>query len=251
MSTTLQVEDGTVDHDLVAELYEARVRGARERFAHSDVVQKLTSSETSPATLDRFLIHFCAQGVHMTEPVEAWIKRAGERCIEIGFADLGSSLVRHAAHEAGHHEMMIADTISLVGRWNATQDTELSAREILDRKPSPGVDAYRALHESTIASAAPFGQLGIEYEIERLSVTVGPVLLGNIAAICGPGRIELLSFLTEHVEVDAGHTVLNRRLLNDFLDQKPDAAEQLGEAGCAALDSYAQFLSDCLDRSVE
>jgi hypothetical protein len=250
MSSFLTADNAVIDKDLVASLYEPQVRAAREHFSNSDVVQKLVSEETSPAILDRFLINFCALGVHMTEPVEGWIRRAGERCVEIGLGELGQSLIRHAHHEAGHHELMIADTYALVARWNDAENAALSADDILGQNASAGVVAYRELHETTIASDAPYGQLGIEYEIERLSVTVGPVLLGNIATTCGPGRIEALSFLTEHVEVDASHTVLNRRLMNGVLASRPELAVAFGQAGSAALDAYRRFLADCLDRSV-
>ena len=41
----------------------------------------ILSPTVDPTLLELFLVHFCAAGVHMTEPVEGWIRRAGERCV--------------------------------------------------------------------------------------------------------------------------------------------------------------------------
>ena len=240
----------TTPTDLVADRYEPLVLAARDRFFTSEAVTTITDPNTPADVLDRFLINYCALGVQMTEPVDGWIRGAGRACIEQGYAELGDALQRHADHEAGHHEMMIADTHSLVARWNGEHpDDPLDADALIDRAAPPGVVAYVDLHENVIASDEPFGQIAIEYEIERLSVTAGPMLIGNVAAVCGADRIAMLSFLTDHIALDEGHTVFNRRQMNAFLDEHPDAAETLGRTGAAALDAYAAFLADCLAES--
>jgi hypothetical protein len=58
-----------------------------------------------------------------------------------------------------------------------------------------------------------------------------------------------LSFLTDHVEIDVGHTKFNARALEKFLIYHPPYVSALVAAGSAALDAYAQFLSDCLERA--
>ncbi len=233
--------------------YERELQPARQRFASESLLTKVMTPDVEPALLEAFFIQFCALGVGMTEPVEGWIRRAGERCEAMGATELGRALVKHAKHEAGHHEMMIADTRKLVERWNARRTPRLDADQLLARIPPPGVRRYQDLHEEVIAGDAPYGQVAIEYEIEALSERHGAPLLAHCAAILGKETLEGLSFLEEHVAIDVGHTKFNARQLDGFLKQRPDALPALVAAGSAALDAYAAFLGDCLAeaRSVE
>ncbi len=236
---------GVVSRDRVSDCYQPLVEEARQAYVSTDTYQQATNPNADPEFLDRFLIEFCALGVHMTEPVDRWIRGAGQRCRELGLSELGEALERHAEHEAGHHLMMINDTRTLVELWNRSGRQPLDADELLARPPSPGSKRYIDLHERTIASDAPWGQLAIEYEIERLSVVAGPPLMQNVAAVCGEDRIDALSFLTDHIALDQAHTVFNRKQLNQLLAERPDAAESLGAAGSAALDVHGAFLADC------
>ena len=88
--------------------YEKLLAPARARFAQSPGVRAIQSS-SDEAFLESFLLHFCALGSRMMQPVEGWIRRAGQRCAEIGLPDLARTLAQHAEVEAGHHLMMIAD----------------------------------------------------------------------------------------------------------------------------------------------
>lgn len=237
----------TTPTDTVAERYEPLVVTARERFFASPTVQTLTDPSTDADVLDAFLVHFCALGTQMTRPVDDWIRRAGAACVDTGFVDLGRALERHAEHEAGHDQMMVVDTHSLVTRWNAARpDRPFDASALLDRTPTRGVQRYVELHEGVIAGSRPFTQIAVEYEIELLSVTAGPLLMGNVAAVCGEDRIRSLSFLTDHIAIDEGHTAFNRRQLNAFLDEHPQTASALGATGACALEIYRAFLDDCL-----
>ena len=250
MTVAMGVEMAAPESDLVSVLYEPLVAAARHRYVSAAGHSAMTDPSAPADQLDRFLIEFCAQGVHMTRPVDDWITRAGVRCAELGLTDLGAALQRHAAHEAGHHEMMIADTRSLVAAWNELGRDPLDADVLLARDPSPGVQQYIDLHEQTIASADPWGQLAIEFEIELLSITSGPKLIGNVAAVCGADRVARLSFLTDHIAVDEGHTVFNRRQLNQLLKEHPALAVPLAAAGSAALDAHARFIDDCAEVAV-
>ena len=232
--------------DVVAEFYEPMIQDARSRYVSTNAYRQLLDPGASPVFLDRFLIEFCSMGVHMTEPVERWIRAAGRRCSELGLQSLGEALDRHAEHEADHHLMMVDDTRALIAIWNGTSRARLVADELLERPPSPGCRAYIALHEETIVSFAPWGQLAIEYEIERLSITAGRALMSNVASVCGTDRIKSLSFLTDHIALDEGHTVFNRRQLNSLLAAHSDYAEDLVRSGSAALDAHAEFISDCV-----
>lgn len=225
--------------------YEAALVAPREAFLAQSGLASMLADDVEQDTLELFLIHFSAFGVGMTEPVDGWIRRAGERCTSIGLKELGRSLVMHADHEAGHHLMMIEDTKRLVQGWNARHPNWLDATELLGRAATPGVRGYSELHERTITGDAPYGQLAIEYEIERLSVVHGSQLIGRCVQRLGRDILAGLSFLEEHVAVDAGHTKFNAAELDRLLKRHPEFFDALVTAGTAALTKYAAFLQDC------
>src|SRR5690349_2024132 len=99
--------------NLVQEHYAPLVEAARARFSRGPGAAILDPKMTADELI-LFLIHFSSLGVRMTEPVEGWIRRAGERCAASGQAALGRALVIHARHEADHHLMMIEDTRRVV-----------------------------------------------------------------------------------------------------------------------------------------
>src|SRR5262249_25603347 len=155
------------------------------------------------------------------EPVEDWIRRASQRCGEIGLTHLSRALALHAEQEADHHLLMLADAEHLVDRWNARHRYPLDLETLLQVEPTYGVRLYRELHEDVIGGPAPYGQLAIEYEIELLSVTYGPRLIERCRALLHPEILDSLSFLREHVELDAGHTHFNRIQLSQLLRDNP------------------------------
>jgi hypothetical protein len=228
------------------ESYEQQLKPARERFDNSYGLAKLMSPETPPELVELFLIHFCANGVGMTEPVEGWIRRAGERCLQVGLSELGQALMRHAKHEAGHHVMMIRDTRSLVARWNARGGPQLDAERLLLSPRLASVQRYVDLHEVAIAGPTPFGQIAIEYEIEMMSVRVGPPMIGRCVDRLGGDILKCLSFIEDHVELDVGHTQLNLRQLKHLLQHHPDFLGSLVSYGQAALEAYAGFMDECM-----
>ena len=225
--------------------YEARLAIARERFDRHPAVTALFRGPIDPVTMEAFLISFAIAGVRMTEPVEGWIRRAGRRCGELGLEHLARALEGHAHQEADHHLLMLADARLLVERWNKARKPELNVNALLDLPPTPGVAAYHCLHEGLIAGPTPYGQLAIEYEIEMLSVTYGPQLIERCAGLLGDGILESLSFLRDHVALDAGHTNFNRLQLSRLLESTPDFLSGLVAAGSEALHTYAMFLDDC------
>jgi hypothetical protein len=238
------VADGTVA--TLLEAYEARLAIARERFDQHPAVRALFHNTITPATMEAFLISFAIVGVRMTEPVEGWIRRAGLRCGELGLEGLARALKGHAHQEADHDLLVLADARLLVERWNKAGKPELNVDALLDLPPTPGVAAYVCLHEGLISGPTPYGQLAIEYEIEMLSVNYGPRLIERCAGLLGDGILEGLSFLRDHVELDAGHTNFNRIQLGRLLEEHPGFLPGLVAAGSEALDDYAMFLGDCL-----
>jgi hypothetical protein len=226
--------------------YEALLAPARQRFDEHPSVAALFRDSLDGDLLEAFLIYFSALGVGMTEPVDGWIRRAGQRCGDVGLPKLAKALQAHAHQEAGHHLLMQADANRLVDRWNALREPSLSAAALLALDPTRGVIAYRSLHEDVIAGPAPYGQLAIEYEIEMLSVAYGPRLIERCTGLLGDGVLEALSFLTDHVALDVGHTHFNRLQLSSLLNENPSFLSNLVSAGSAALDAYAMFLDDCV-----
>jgi hypothetical protein len=225
--------------------YDQLLGPARHRFESHRSIAALLRDPLEPLTLERFLIYFSALGVGMTEPVEDWIRRASERCGELGLTELAAALKAHAKHEADHHLLMQADTRLLVERWNEKREPRLDAAVLLALAPTPGVIGYRELHEEVISGPAPYGQLAIEYEIEMLSVSYGPALIRRCTDIVGAEILHGLSFLEDHIALDAGHTHFNRLQLSRLLEQRPDFLSGLVAAGSAALDAYVVFLDDC------
>ncbi|MDC0666457.1 hypothetical protein [Nannocystis radixulma] len=229
------------------EIYEECVQPARARFAHGEWVTRVIGGELSPDELELFLLCFCALGVQMTAPVEGWIRRAGERCLAAGLNELGAALMAHARHEAGHDAMMVDDTRSLAARRRQAGRSVPLVEALLAHPPTPGIQRYVQVHEDVIAGPAPYAQIAIEYEIERLSVTYGPGFIARCVADLGADVKQCLSFVHDHVELDVGHTKFNARKLDQFLRQRPAALDDLVAAGSGALAAYDQFLDDALD----
>jgi hypothetical protein len=182
----------------------------------------------------------------MTEPVDGWIRRAGERCIELGLPEVGGALLKHAKHEAGHHLLLVADTRLLVGRWNAHHPRTLDADVLMAQPATRAMRAYHELHESTIRSDMPYGQVAIELEIEGMSTSFGPRQLALCKNVLGPQALAGLSFIREHVALDVGHTVFNRNLMQQVLAVRPQSASKLAETGAIALRTYIDFFGECL-----
>jgi hypothetical protein len=229
------------------EQYESQIAVARQYFDQHPAVRKVCRGETDPRTLEAFLIYFSALGVGMTEPVGGWIRRAGERCGELGLATLARALGAHAQHEDGHHRLMQDDTRHLVHRWNERHQPKLNAAELLALDRTDGVTAYRALHEEVIMGPCPYEQLAIEYEIELLSVSHGVRLIDSCTRLIGTDVLQGLSFLRDHVELDAGHTKFNRIQLSRLLEVREEFLAGLVSAGSRALHAYAGFLDDCVN----
>jgi hypothetical protein len=244
-NTMKNIGTSVISGATLVEEYEARMAIARERFDRHPAVRALFQEPIDPVTMEAFLISFAIAGVRMTEPVEGWIRRAGHRCGELGLDRLASALDGHAHQESGHQLLMLADARLLVERWNRARKPELSLDGLLALPPTPGVVAYRRLHEDLIAGPTPYGQLTIEYEIEMLSVNYGPRLIERCTGLLGDGILEGLSFLRDHVALDAGHTNFNRNQLSRLLDEHPDFLPWLVAAGSNALAAYATFLDDC------
>jgi len=229
---------------MAVDAYDRLLAPARERFSTSVGVQAIQANR-DPAFMEAFLAHFCALGSRMTEPVDRWINVAADRCVDLGLSELAHGLHCHARAEAGHHLMMIDDVNALAARWNARYAPKVDAKTLLDQPPSPGVLQYCALHEANMDGDTPYAQLAIEHEIELLPLRHGALFIERCVEVLGPDILGCLSFVTDHVVLDAAHSEFNARMLDRLLDRMPESLPALAAAGGAALDAYAQFLADC------
>jgi hypothetical protein len=228
------------------ERYNELLTPARQRFEVSAGLIALRSM-TDRRLLESFLLYFCAVGSQMTEPVEGWLRRAADQCAAIGFVKLAEGLRKHACAESGHHLMMIADLRALATHWNAHHTPAVAFEDLLRQTPGPGTVRYRQVHEDNIAGGAPYAQIAIEYEIEQLPLMYGELLIARCLEVFGAEILPKLSFVTAHVELDIEHTKFNARELAKLIDLAPECLPALVAAGSAALDAYAQFLTDCVE----
>src|ERR1700689_4443836 len=140
------MKEKTID-SLLATLYEPAVAAARASFFRDSSLETVLDDRADGDRLELFFIYFCALGVQMTQPVESWIERAGQRCTELGWLEIGRGLRMHARHEAAHPLMMIEDTRVLVHRRNQRLGPSLRADDLLATPPTAGVRRYVRLHE--------------------------------------------------------------------------------------------------------
>lgn len=185
----------------------------------------------------------------MTEPVDKWITRAGQKTSSIdGLEELGVQLEKHAKHEAGHHLMLIEDAKKLASSWNTKGlGPKVDVESLFAAKPTKATEHYIKLHEDTIASDAPFGQVAIELEVEGLSVALGPKLIEACERVLGKDIMTSMTFLADHVEIDVGHTAFNEKLMNRLLEKRPESVEALANTGGDALKTYLDFFGECLE----
>jgi hypothetical protein len=197
-----------------------------------------------------FLLHFSALSVPITQPVEGWIRRAGERCTRVGLLDLGKALCTHAKAEAGHHQYHIDDFDAMITLWNGRWSPAVQPETISGIGVTRGGRRYCTIHEENIRSNTPFCQLAIEYEIELLPVELGPAFVQNCVRVLGPDILRCMTFVTSHVEFDVGHTKFNAHFLGNLIAQDPARVAPLVAAGSAVLEAFADHLTECWELGV-
>jgi hypothetical protein len=231
--------------EVLFSLYEAALEPARARLEQGRALESVLAGSDA-AKFARFMIFVSAFGLGMTEPVPQWIRRAGERSSELGFTELGRALVARARHEGEHYKLMLRDLDKLTDFYAAEYGPGAFDVDALLAEPyPPGVESYRRLREELIAGSAPFAELAVDYELEALSVRVGPRLLDRVGRLLGTRLLEALSLVDEQALVDARHTRFNQNELVRLLSQDARVARPLVQAGTRALDAYGAFLDDC------
>ena len=228
--------------------YQPHVAAIRERILGDEKIARLLAEPVSEAQMLGFLLHFSALGVQMVEPVESWIRRAGAACIDRGFDELGAGLLEAAEGEAGHDAMMHADLRVLVSRWRESYLPPVDAASLLATPRTEAIRRYAEVHEETIAGEHPYAQIGIEFEIESMSLVLGPPLIAACKRAVDADIISAMSFVREHVELDLEHTSEDIAKLEAFLVANPGTGPTIAATGARALAAYLDFFTDCIDR---
>lgn len=230
--------------DSLLNQYETALSEPRQELNNSiqQILQKCDST-----SLGWFLIYFCAEGVAMAQPSELWIRRAGERCLTLKYSELGDALLKHAKQESNRHLMMIRDATALIQWWNRRHDLQLLPENFIKLTSCSSVLQYETLHENYIESDKPYGQLAIEYEIEKISTTHGPMLIKQCIHHYGVGILMKLGFIRHHVKLDFWHTRWNHEMLTRLLSQYPNTLEHLIAAGTEAIRAYQAFIVEVSD----
>lgn len=231
---------------LVKKLYEPHTLSARDLLDSDPLLQRVLDPSIKPMLLERFLIEWMSRAAYMTEPVDGWIRRTGERCIEQGLETLGRSLITHARSEKDHHLMALDDIRSLVDHWNTHYTPTLDMEQLLTQPPTDSMREYRAVHDEIIEGPFPVGQIAIEREVGFLAVHFGPRLMRQVERVLGREVAGKLTFMAEHVTVDVGHNLLNEKMLEEAITRWPEHARTYAEAGARAMRTYIHFLGDCL-----
>jgi len=226
--------------------YDQLIGQARQRFATTKGIRAMVSQDTEARAMTAFLLHFSALSVPITEPVEGWIRRAGEQCDALGLTEIGRALRSHSKAEAGHHQYHIDDFVNLIHFWNTRWVPQVDPDAIRAHGVTSGGERYGQVHEETIASPTPYCQFAIEYEIERLPVQYGPRFVENCVRLLGAEVLQCMSFATSHIEFDVGHTKFNAHFLGRMIADSPDRLGPLVKAGAAALDAFGEHLAECM-----
>ena len=231
--------------------YEKLLWSARERFASSAGIRGMINPDTEAQTLAAFLLHFSALSIPITEPVEGWIRRAGDCCAALGLSEIARSLYNHSKAEAGYHQYHINDFTALIAFWNARWSPPANPTVILAHGLTPGGERYCRVHEDNIAGSTPYCQFAIEYEIELLPVQYGAEFVANCVRLLGQEIMACMSFVTSHVEFDVGHTKFNSHFLGNLILEDPSRLAPLAAAGAGALDAFSDHLTECLELALQ
>lgn len=226
--------------------YERRISGKRaELHARMNRLYR----DASPDVLFRFLVHFSAIGYHMTHGIPQWFRNAGQACLAKGFTVAGQDLIHHADEEDGHHLWFESDLKSLLRMHQKRAGTLLGHEAILQSSRADCVDNYVRLHEGVIHSEQPFAWLALKYEIELLSLDLGPRFIGKCVEELGFEILKCLSFVNKHTMADIDHIKSDIEGLKQILEARPDAIDTMVRTGEESIEAYARFFEEAFARA--
>ncbi|MBB2913310.1 hypothetical protein FHS43_004608 [Streptosporangium becharense] len=233
--------------------YEMALESDRRRLIDDPAVAQVLSPSCDERSFVRWMLRHSAYGAHMTHDAERWISApAAQHGLpganeQHGLPDTDGSRepARTRAPAAGYGRML-ADARATAAWW-AERFSEAGALDtdaLLATAPPASVAFYTRLRENVISGPLPFAQLAIWYEVERLSVTVGPALVANCRRIFGADRA-CYAFLAERVEFGADYTAFRRRQVDAALTASPSTLDVMIKTGKTALAAYASLMTEC------
>lgn len=227
--------------------YQKGAELVRQKFASKEIVKELFERQVNPKLLKLFMIHWNALNAGLTEPIPMYLKRAGERCQNMGLGFMADFFYEHEHEEDGHEDWAIDDVKELVSLWNKEEPNhKLDAKNLLAKKISPTVKRYHELHEQIIEGGSPWAELAIDVEIELIATTYGPVLVRKWIDCMGQESLSKVSFLDKHVSADVGHTKTNFQIVDRFISEHPESVNVLLKTASDVLNIYADYLEEAM-----
>ncbi len=227
---------------MIMQQYQNRM--VEPRVIFSKVVNRLIS-RAQPHELGLFLLHHCVLNSMMTEPLSRWVNEAATRCQQQGYGNLAEDLKNYADIGFQRHTLFQRDVTSLVKWFNKQFFWDLEASAFLQSTVCEGVMQYLECHERALAGSAPFTELAIQFEMERLEMIHGYSLIQLCVMRFGKSILKQLSAFRHQMRLNRQRTTLLEQMLQSFLLEHPEKLPEICDAGIDTLQSYAQYLLDC------
>ncbi|MCA9680687.1 MAG: hypothetical protein KC457_00710 [Myxococcales bacterium] len=191
-----------------------------------------------------FLIEFCARGVRMLRPVEGWMRRSGQACVDSDLCELGVALLVASRGEKQRHLLLIDDLVQLTELWRRRFGQKLDLGALV-RRETPSARRHAKIREFAGYGEHPWLSLGIELELAELIVDLGPRLMRRCEDQLGSAVYAGMRFVQARVEHAALHRQSWDQQLEALLRDSPRHAEATAIIGCGAVDAMVDFLGEC------
>ncbi|PRQ02283.1 hypothetical protein ENSA5_25190 [Enhygromyxa salina] len=239
------------DYVHVDQHYVPHVERARERARRAPSLSALLFDEVDARTQLGFLIEFCALGVRLLRPAEDSLRRGVEVCLGVGLDSIAAELDRLGKEAADRRLLLIDDFVQLAQLWREQAAIDSPALDLgaLVRRPQPAAALrHAATREAACADPLPLALLGVELELGRFALDLGPRLIRACERKLGPRVFAGLTYLQARAE----HAALGSDELLGCLDEllwiAPEYGESIALAGADALAAHVAVLEVCLAR---
>lgn len=234
-----------VDHHYLPHVEAARAR------VHEDPRIRWLLEDSSATEMLGFLIEFCALGVRMLRPVDGWLRRSARDCLDAGFEELGWALMSASRDEAPRHLLLIDDLVQLSQLWRrqiASDGRSLDLRGLVRREAPASAQRHAVVRETAGQPDLGYLALGIELELDGLSMALGPQLQRACEDRLGSGIYEGLRFIHARTEHAALQNYDWLEILDRLLTVCPELGEPMALVGCEAVDAMLGFFGECIER---
>lgn len=228
--------------------YEHQLVDARVKFAN--LISKLTA-KAQPQNLALFLINQCVLGETMMASNQSCTQQAGQQCQQLGYPNIGETLINQAKHQAKHLQLIKKDSHAFINWLNQKYKLNINADKYLKKLANitPSVKKYCALNEVNAHSGTPHCQVAINYEVERLSTVHGFTLVNLCILKLGPSTLKHLSLIRHLTKHNPKQSQSSKHQMQQLLDKCPQLLAKLVATGNATLQAYAEFIEDCFTQA--